>query len=154
MYYHVESLSIVSILSLFLSFLPFSFTLTPPPPFPSFHSLPLHLSSLPPSSPPLFPLLLISTSPPLHLSSPTPSPSPPFPQLYKTTVHNTVIEFIPLTMNAITLQPSLKARQAVSFNKEIYVDFVAVQIKFLSFLAYIIRIYQVTITCTVCMHVM
>ena len=46
-------------------------------------------------------------------------------------------------MKAITLQPSVKAKQAPSFNKEIYVDFVAVQIKFLSFLAYIIRIYQV-----------
>ena len=69
--------------------------------------------------------------------------SPLLLQLYKATVHNTVIEFIPLTMNAITLQPSAAARQAPSFNKEVYVDFVAVQIKFLSFLAYIIRIYQV-----------
>ena len=34
-------------------------------------------------------------------------------------------------------------RKSPSFNKEIYVDFVAAQIKTLSFLAYIIRIYQV-----------
>ena len=79
--------------------------------------------------------MLYSTHPLFSLS--------PLLQLYKATVHNTVIEFIPLTMNAITLQPSAAARQAPSFNKEIYVDFVAVQIKFLSFLAYIIRIYQV-----------
>ena len=63
-------------------------------------------------------------------------------QLYKQTVHNTVAEFIPLTMKTIVLQPSAKARQAPDFNREAYVDFVAVQIKFLSFLAYIIRIYQ------------
>lgn len=34
-------------------------------------------------------------------------------------------------------------RASPKFNKEVYVDFVAVQIKFLSFVAYIIRIYQV-----------
>ena len=45
-------------------------------------------------------------------------------------------------MKTIVLQPSAKARQAPDFNREAYVDFVAVQIKFLSFLAYIIRIYQ------------
>ena len=82
-----------------------------------------------------------------HVSSLSPSPSlslsPPSLQLYKATVHSTVIEFIPLTMSAIILQPSPAARQSPSFNREIYVDFVAVQIKFLSFIAYIIRIYQV-----------
>ena len=57
-------------------------------------------------------------------------------------MHNTVAEFIPLTMKTIILQLSGKARQAPDFNREAYVDFVAVQIKFLSFLAYIIRIYQ------------
>ena len=30
-----------------------------------------------------------------------------------------------------------------AFNKEVYVDFMAAQIKTLSFLAYIVRIYQV-----------
>ena len=45
-------------------------------------------------------------------------------------------------MNAIVLQPSVQAKQTPTFNKEVYVDFVAVQIKFLSFLAYIIRIFQ------------
>ena len=90
---------------------------------------------------------LHSLSPPLPLF-PLP-PSLPLlslycpPQLYKQTVHSTVADFIPLTMHTIVLQPSQKARQAPSFNKELYVDFVAVQIKFLSFLAYIIRIYQV-----------
>ena len=33
-------------------------------------------------------------------------------------------------------------RKSPTFNKEVYVDFVAAQIKTLSFLAYIIRIYQ------------
>ncbi len=47
--------------------------------------------------------------------------SPPL-QVYKQTVYNIVAEFIPLTMNAIILQPSAKARQAPTFNKEVYVD--------------------------------
>ncbi len=66
--------------------------------------------------------------------------SPPL-QVYKQTVYNIVAEFIPLTMNATILQPSAKARQAPTFNKEVYVDFVAVQIKFLSFLAYSSKIF-------------
>ena len=35
-------------------------------------------------------------------------------------------------------------RNSPSFNKEVYVDFVAAQIKTLSFLAFIIRAYQVS----------
>lgn len=38
---------------------------------------------------------------------------------------------------------SLFCRQHKLFNKELYADFIAAQIKTLSFLAYIIRIYQV-----------
>jgi transformation/transcription domain-associated protein len=63
-------------------------------------------------------------------------------QLYKQAVHQWVADLIPLTIKTIILQPSDKARLSPNFNKEVYVDFVAVQIKFLSFLAYIIRIYQ------------
>ncbi|KAL9966032.1 hypothetical protein ACROYT_G024040 [Oculina patagonica] len=63
-------------------------------------------------------------------------------QLYKQNVHSVVADFIPLIMNTIILQPSLTARKSQTFNKEVYVDFVAAQIKTLSFLAYIIRIYQ------------
>ncbi|XP_031549522.1 transformation/transcription domain-associated protein-like isoform X2 [Actinia tenebrosa] len=63
-------------------------------------------------------------------------------QLYKQNVYTVVADFIPLVMNTIVLQPSLNARKSPTFNKEVYVDFVAAQIKTLSFLAYIIRIYQ------------
>ncbi|XP_074624680.1 transformation/transcription domain-associated protein-like isoform X2 [Acropora palmata] len=63
-------------------------------------------------------------------------------QLYKQNVHSVVADFIPLIMNTIILQPSLTARKSPTFNKEVYVDFVAAQIKTVSFLAYIIRIYQ------------
>ncbi|KAL5007444.1 hypothetical protein ScPMuIL_016250 [Solemya velum] len=63
-------------------------------------------------------------------------------QLYKTSVHQEVAEFIPLIMNTITLQPSTQHRANPAFNKEVFVDFIAAQIKTLSFLAYIIRIYQ------------
>lgn len=63
-------------------------------------------------------------------------------QLYKPNVHQEVAEFIPLIMNTITLQPSAVHKTSPSFNKEVFVDFIAAQIKTLSFLAYIIRIYQ------------
>ncbi|QQP58072.1 Transformation/transcription domainassociated proteinlike [Caligus rogercresseyi] len=62
-------------------------------------------------------------------------------QLYKQFVHQEVAEFIPLIMNTITLQPSLQVRNHRKFNKEVFVDFMGAQIKTLSFLAYIIRIY-------------
>ena len=93
------------------------------------------------TSPP-HPFISLSLSLSLSLSISLYLSLSPFLQLYKQTVHNTVAEFIPLTMKTIILQPSAKARQAPDFNREAYVDFVAVQIKFLSFLAYIIRIYQ------------
>lgn len=63
-------------------------------------------------------------------------------QLYKQSVQVKIGEFIPVVMNTITLQPSQGARQLKAFNKEIYVDFTAAQIKTLSFLAYIVRIFQ------------
>ncbi|KAI0213607.1 Transformation/transcription domain-associated protein [Lamellibrachia satsuma] len=63
-------------------------------------------------------------------------------QLYKQHVHNEVAEFIPLIMNTIVLQPSRQHRLNPAFNKEVFVDFIAAQIKTLSFLAYIVRIYQ------------
>ncbi|XP_074658755.1 transformation/transcription domain-associated protein-like [Tubulanus polymorphus] len=63
-------------------------------------------------------------------------------QLYKQSVHSDVAEFIPLIMNTIVLQPTTQQRANPAFNKEVFVDFIAAQIKTLSFLAYIIRIYQ------------
>ena len=63
-------------------------------------------------------------------------------QLYKKQVHMEVAEFIPLIMNTISLVPPQNLRQSPAFNKEVFVDFMGAQIKTLSFLAYIIRIYQ------------
>ncbi|XP_076255473.1 transcription-associated protein 1-like [Rhynchophorus ferrugineus] len=63
-------------------------------------------------------------------------------QLYKQNVHQDVSDFIPLIINTIMLQPSVEQRQMKTFNKEIFVDFMGAQIKTLSFLAYIIKIYQ------------
>ena len=63
-------------------------------------------------------------------------------QLYKPNVHQEVAGFIPLIMNTITLQPSAQHRSHPAFNKEVFIDFIAAQIKTLSFLAYIVRIYQ------------
>ncbi|XP_054724829.1 transformation/transcription domain-associated protein-like [Uloborus diversus] len=63
-------------------------------------------------------------------------------QLYKNNVHKEVEEFIPLIIVTLTLQPTAAQRNNPNFNKEIFVDFMAAQIKTLSFLAYIVRIYQ------------
>lgn len=63
-------------------------------------------------------------------------------QIYKSQVHQEVVEFVPLIMTTITLQPSPAHRNAPNFNKEIFVDFMGAQIKTLSFLAYIIRLFQ------------
>ena len=48
-------------------------------------------------------------------------------------------------VNTACLQPNLlfMYRASTDQSKELYVDFVAAQIKTLSFLAYVIRIYQV-----------
>lgn len=63
-------------------------------------------------------------------------------QIYKQNVHQDVADFIPLIMTTITLQPSPQQRASAGFNKEVFVDFMGAQIKTLSFLAYIIRIYH------------
>lgn len=63
-------------------------------------------------------------------------------QIYKQYVHQEVSEFVPLIMTTISLQPSPMLRNQPSFNKEVYVDFMGAQIKTLSFLAYIIRLFQ------------
>ncbi|XP_037728555.1 transcription-associated protein 1 isoform X7 [Drosophila subpulchrella] len=61
-------------------------------------------------------------------------------QIYKNAVHQEVSEFIPLILTTINLQPT--AMQRNSPQKEIFVDFMGAQIKTLSFLAYIVRIFQ------------
>lgn len=63
-------------------------------------------------------------------------------QIYKQYVHQEVANFVPLIMSTISLQPSVQLRSQPNFNKEIYVDFMGAQIKTLSFLAYIIRLFQ------------
>lgn len=67
-------------------------------------------------------------------------------QLYKQAVHQDVAEFIPLIMRTITLQPTPQVKESGSFNKEVFVDFMGAQIKTLSFLAYMARIYQTEVT--------
>ncbi|KAH8272038.1 hypothetical protein KR018_007399 [Drosophila ironensis] len=61
-------------------------------------------------------------------------------QIYKNAVHQEVAEFIPLILTTINLQPTISQRN--STQKEIFVDFMGAQIKTLSFLAYIVRIFQ------------
>lgn len=64
-------------------------------------------------------------------------------QLYKAQLQQEIEVLIPFIMNALTLQPAPQHRNSTAFNKEVFVDFVAAQIKTLSFLAYMVRIYQV-----------
>lgn len=66
-------------------------------------------------------------------------------QIYKQYVHQEVADFVPLIMTTITLQPAPIYRNSPSFNKEVFVDFMGAQIKTLSFLAYIIRLLQVSL---------
>ncbi|XP_070134948.1 transcription-associated protein 1 isoform X3 [Drosophila bipectinata] len=61
-------------------------------------------------------------------------------QIYKNAVHQEVAEFIPLILTTINLQPTITQRNLTQ--KEIFVDFMGAQIKTLSFLAYIVRIFQ------------
>uniref|UniRef100_A0A146L0J1 Transformation/transcription domain-associated protein n=6 Tax=Lygus hesperus TaxID=30085 RepID=A0A146L0J1_LYGHE len=63
-------------------------------------------------------------------------------ELYKDKVLQEVNDYIPIIIKTITLQPLKQHRQHPSFNKEVFVDFMGAQIKTLSFLAYIIRVYQ------------
>lgn len=63
-------------------------------------------------------------------------------QLYKTEVQDELTEFVPSIINTITLRPTPEQMANPLFNKEIFVDFMGAQIKTLSFLAYIIRVYQ------------
>jgi transformation/transcription domain-associated protein len=60
-------------------------------------------------------------------------------QIYKQNVHQEIVDFVPLIMSTITLQPSPVHRAMPTFNREIFVDFMSAQIKALSFLAYIVR---------------
>lgn len=67
-------------------------------------------------------------------------------QLYKQNVLQDVSDFIPIVITTISLQPSPQHRASPGFNKEVFVDFMGAQIKALSFLAYVIRVYQEVIT--------
>ncbi|XP_032685098.1 transformation/transcription domain-associated protein [Odontomachus brunneus] len=67
-------------------------------------------------------------------------------QLYKQNVLQDVSDFIPIVITTISLQPSPQHRASSGFNKEVFVDFMGAQIKALSFLAYVIRVYQEVIT--------
>jgi transformation/transcription domain-associated protein len=48
-------------------------------------------------------------------------------------------------MSTVTLAPAQQHRDNPLFNKEVFVDFMGAQIKTLSFLAYVVRIYQETV---------
>ncbi|CDS35832.1 PIK kinase FAT and Armadillo domain containing protein [Echinococcus multilocularis] len=66
-------------------------------------------------------------------------------QLFKQQIHSHVTEFIPVIMEFINMRPLPEHTQDQSCKKSKYLDFMAAQVKTLSFLAYVIKIYQETI---------
>ncbi|KAA3675126.1 transformation/transcription domain-associated protein, partial [Paragonimus westermani] len=63
-------------------------------------------------------------------------------QLFKQHIHQDVSEFIPIIMEFINLKPSEAQKKNPGFNQDVFIDFMAAQVKTLSFLAYVIKIYQ------------
>lgn len=63
-------------------------------------------------------------------------------QIYKQYVHQEVANFVPLIMVTIALKPPNYIFNQPTFSKELFVDFMGAQIKTLSFLAYVIRIFH------------
>ncbi|XP_065219244.1 transformation/transcription domain-associated protein isoform X2 [Planococcus citri] len=63
-------------------------------------------------------------------------------QLYKENIKRELVEYIPSVIRSLTLKPLPEIMADKNFSKEVFVDFMSAQIRTLSFLAYIIRIYQ------------
>ncbi|RTG80861.1 transformation/transcription domain-associated protein [Schistosoma bovis] len=63
-------------------------------------------------------------------------------QLFKQHIHQDVSDFIPLIMDFINLKPTEEQKKNANFCQEVFIDFMAAQVKTLSFLAYVIKIYQ------------
>ncbi|KAL7059896.1 hypothetical protein AAHC03_013064 [Spirometra sp. Aus1] len=63
-------------------------------------------------------------------------------QLFKQQIHHDVSEFIPLIMEFINMKPLPEQRLDPAFRQDKFIDFLAAQVKTLSFLAYVIKIYQ------------
>ncbi|CAH8874323.1 unnamed protein product [Trichobilharzia szidati] len=63
-------------------------------------------------------------------------------QLFKQHIHQNVSDFIPLIMDFINIKPTEEQKRSVNFSEEVFIDFMAAQVKTLSFLAYVIKIYQ------------
>ncbi|KAM7539597.1 hypothetical protein Aperf_G00000045134 [Anoplocephala perfoliata] len=65
-----------------------------------------------------------------------------FYQLYKPQILDSLVEFIPLIMEFINMRPLPEHTCAQSSRESRYLDFMAAQVKTLSFLAYIIKYHQ------------
>jgi transformation/transcription domain-associated protein len=63
-------------------------------------------------------------------------------QLFKPHIHDEIAGFVPLIMDTINLNAMESVRNPDKINVEMHVDFVGVQVKTISFLAYIIRVFQ------------
>nr|XP_018903777.1 PREDICTED: transformation/transcription domain-associated protein isoform X3 [Bemisia tabaci] len=63
-------------------------------------------------------------------------------QLYKEHMEPELTSYIPVILHTITLQPALEYRLHPNFNKKVFADFMGAQIKSLSFLAYVLRLFQ------------
>lgn len=71
-------------------------------------------------------------------------------QMYKSQLQQPVEQLLPLVLDTTVLRPPESIRHALRTNdkldREIYVEFVSAQIKCLSFVAYLVRMYTTTVT--------
>ncbi|XP_035220447.1 transcription-associated protein 1-like [Stegodyphus dumicola] len=61
-------------------------------------------------------------------------------------LYKEIEEFIPIIMELINLESNKEAMKEPSFNKDIHFDFIAVQVKALMFLSYLIRTYEESVS--------
>uniref|UniRef100_A0A914VHX2 Transformation/transcription domain-associated protein n=1 Tax=Plectus sambesii TaxID=2011161 RepID=A0A914VHX2_9BILA len=63
-------------------------------------------------------------------------------QIHRTNVQNDIADFIPLILNMVNLCPSREQRNHPNFNRELFIEFLSAQVKALSFLAFLTRMFH------------
>jgi transformation/transcription domain-associated protein len=64
-------------------------------------------------------------------------------QIHKTQVQSEIADFIPLILTMVNLAPTREQRAHANFNRDLYVEFMSAQVKALSFLAFLTRLFHV-----------
>lgn len=63
-------------------------------------------------------------------------------QLYKTDVQDEIAELVPIAVTVLSMRPTPEQISTPLFNKEVFVDFLGMQVKTLSFVAYTVKVYH------------